>query len=289
MQPKRFDQLVSTFAQPRRRREILAVAGLLAASVLRIGGVEAATCRAAGSKCRKASQCCSRACKRKRCRCAVGTQACNGACVDLQRDLANCGACGRSCPGAINCMGGECVCAADRQLCGNACVVLAADTRHCGTCGHACDQGDDCRQGRCCHPGFHRLEQPEEPLCCPVDDICAGDICCFPGDDCVNATCCAPEGYSVCAGGLGDCCPSNGDFQCCGKTCCQGPAQCCDETCCREGSQCCPDDGSRCCTVADACPNGTCDCYADRFLNGGRCWARFGSGGGGFRRARGVL
>lgn len=289
MQPSHFDQLVSLLAEPRQRRAVLAVAGLLATCGFHKGSLAASTCKASGSKCRKASQCCSRACKRRRCRCTAGAQACNGVCVDLQRDLANCGACGRSCSGATNCLDGECACEIDRRLCGNTCIAIASDPRHCGACGNACNQGDDCRHGECCHPGFHGLEPPEQPICCPVGDICDGVACCYPGDECKNATCCAPEGYLVCAGGSGDCCPADENFQCCGKTCCEGPVQCCGATCCRDGALCCPDDGSRCCTADDVCPDATCDCYADRFLNGGRCWARSGSGGGGFRRARGVL
>lgn len=291
MHPDRFDTLVRSLATPLRRRWLLAAMTLTAGEVDLEGGVvEAAPagCKPVGAKCRKPGQCCSRKCKRRRCRCRAGAQACGGACIDLERDLANCGGCGRACVGAINCRDGECVCPSGRELCGAGCIEVQTDREHCGSCDQACDGNQDCRQGSCCDPDFHELASAERPVCCPVADICETDVCCFPGDSCVNHTCCGPQNFFVCQDGAGNCCPSSG-YRCCGKTCCEEPVECCGERCCRDGTICCPDDPERCCSVEDVCEDETCHCYADRFLFDGKCYARAGSGGGGFRRARGVL
>jgi hypothetical protein len=66
-------------------------------------------------------------------RCPLGQHCCDGGCLDVQADSANCGACGRTCATAENeiCAGGECVC---------------------GEVG-VCPAGHSCCGGRCCGEG----------------------------------------------------------------------------------------------------------------------------------------
>ncbi|MFT4040383.1 MAG: hypothetical protein QM692_19540 [Thermomicrobiales bacterium] len=60
--------------------------------------------------------------------CASGEAACNGACIPVTSDRANCGSCGVACPAGAICTGGACVfCASDRVVCNNTCVDIATD------------------------------------------------------------------------------------------------------------------------------------------------------------------
>jgi len=122
-----------------------------------------------------------------------------GACVDLQRDPANCGACGRRCNAPLTeCFGGQCFIPADadagadaggtadvrdvptfdvpsctrqQTACGplpTDCVTLAVGAvtippTHCGACGVTCAVGEGCIGGRCLNP-------------CP-----SGQLMCDPG------------------------------------------------------------------------------------------------------------
>ncbi|MSP62847.1 MAG: hypothetical protein EXR72_21445 [Myxococcales bacterium] len=50
---------------------------------------------------------------------------CDHACVEVASDVANCGKCGKACPGGAAC-------------CGGACTDIAIDPKHCGACGQVC-------------------------------------------------------------------------------------------------------------------------------------------------------
>jgi hypothetical protein len=95
-------------------------------------------------------------------RCPRGTRRCpgsRGACVDLQTDPKNCGACGNDCSSCHSC-GGECcagvcgLCFAAGQICcqGRYCVNPFTDPKNCGGCGaedpaHVCADGEICCGG----------------------------------------------------------------------------------------------------------------------------------------------
>jgi hypothetical protein len=84
---------------------------------------------------------------------AFGTTECSGACVDLQNDDANCGACGHACtPGSGGCVGGVCsfaACPTGFQSCAGRCVDTRNDPAHCGGCAVACPRWDGCAGGQC--------------------------------------------------------------------------------------------------------------------------------------------
>jgi hypothetical protein len=69
--------------------------------------------------------------------CPPGLTNCNGVCRNLDVETANCGACGRVCPGE------------NQACCSGLCQNLNRDPNNCGACGQACASGVCCR-GRCC-------------------------------------------------------------------------------------------------------------------------------------------
>ena len=89
--------------------------------------------------------------------CPTGTRRCpgsRGACVDLQTDPKNCGACGNDCASCHSC-GGECcagvcgLCFAAGQVCcdGSYCAPLSPTMTACEICGHPCAAGEVCCPG----------------------------------------------------------------------------------------------------------------------------------------------
>jgi peroxiredoxin len=83
----------------------------------------------------------------------AGLTMCNGTCVDLQNDAANCGACGVVCPGGKVCTNGACVSVvcppSATTVCGKKCVNLKIDPSNCGACGKQCPRGTYCIGGKC--------------------------------------------------------------------------------------------------------------------------------------------
>lgn len=63
---------------------------------------------------------------------------CEGRCIAVNTDPANCGACGRVCAQGETCAAGSCRCPDGRGSCGGACVDLDSDPANCGSCGEAC-------------------------------------------------------------------------------------------------------------------------------------------------------
>src|SRR6185295_3305876 len=83
------------------------------------------------------------------CEGAVGTL-CDGTCVDLATDNANCGACGNDCPQGTACRASHCdaTCPPGQIPCGGVCLDPSADPENCGACGNVCSTGI-CRAGEC--------------------------------------------------------------------------------------------------------------------------------------------
>jgi uncharacterized protein YkwD len=78
-------------------------------------------------------------------------EVCDGACVDLQSNVNNCGECGNSCGAAgFWCNDGICECTSSKtEPCGNRCVDTSSNLDHCGACGKSCDSGETCDEGTC--------------------------------------------------------------------------------------------------------------------------------------------
>ena len=83
--------------------------------------------------------------------CPSGQVSCNGKCVDLRSDEANCGSCGNTCDRAYSCNQGSCQleCPDVQLACGNVCVTPASNPSHCGRCGRSCGNGQYCSGGQC--------------------------------------------------------------------------------------------------------------------------------------------
>lgn len=81
--------------------------------------------------------------------CPKGKVACNGHCISVLSDTANCGACGFACGSGATCQGGACACPADLATCAGGCAALTSDPDHCGTCGTACPNTGVCSAGAC--------------------------------------------------------------------------------------------------------------------------------------------
>jgi len=137
--------------------------------------------------------------------------AANGCEVDLLRDPAHCGVCGRRCAAAPNAAG-----ACDAGVCGFVCnggftdcngfagdgceQPTATSTRHCGACNNLCPDRPNattvCRAGACgyeCVRGFADCDGAATNGC--ETDLSARTSCtacgraCPPGDDCVGGVC----------------------------------------------------------------------------------------------------
>jgi hypothetical protein len=124
MDGRSFDRVARALAAGGTRRGILrgVAAGLVGGAALHESAGAARrrrpVCVAAGANCTRHGQCCTGVCDRVvlpgsrhpryRCACDAGRTLCSGKCVDLQTDMANCGACGDVCDGD-ECVDGACV------------------------------------------------------------------------------------------------------------------------------------------------------------------------------------
>jgi hypothetical protein len=136
MDAERFERVVRTLTTSPSRRQAL---GVLAAAFFggQLGSAAPVSVakgkKGKGKKRRKkrapvcTAQCAGRICGDDGCggscgTCGgVGAQCCNGVCVDLLTDPANCGGCGRVCPSG-GCHHGACTCPDGESQCPDACI-----------------------------------------------------------------------------------------------------------------------------------------------------------------------
>jgi hypothetical protein len=223
--------------------------------------------------------------------CQPGLQACGAACVNVQSDSANCGACGAACTAPAVCANGSCSgsCAAGSQKCGASCSDVLTDAAHCGSCEKACDAGVPCYGGVCgC---------PEGVLFCqgqcfdPMSDSAHCGNCetaCSGGAACVDGKCACASGEQLCGT---ECSNLNSPQHCgsCGQSCATGEICAVDH--CIPSTQACPTGLARCgdacvnlqttasscgacgtkCPGGQACSAGVCGCPAGKALCGSTC------------------
>jgi hypothetical protein len=92
------------------------------------------------------------------------SECCNGACVSVASDPANCGMCSTKCAGSETCSGGACgvttctpatvgvpchLAEGTGECCTAGCVDTTSDPANCGGCGLTCGDAGACNQGSC--------------------------------------------------------------------------------------------------------------------------------------------
>lgn len=215
-----------------------------------------------------------------------GCQTCGGsACIDLQTDPANCGACGNACSPGAGCAAGQCQCGGQLVDCSGACVDTGSNASNCGGCGQACPTGALCSVGQCLCSGSLTacgttcVDTSSDPAHCGgCNQPCSAGQFCLLGKcstDCGSLTACGAscvdtQTSAFNCGGCGRACPTgascvSGTCQCpAGTDACNGvcidiyadPANCggCGVTCsspavCESGKCQCPGGGTQCGTV----------------------------------------
>jgi hypothetical protein len=167
-----------------------------------VGGEQCFACQSGQHCCGR--HCCDQghACCDPGC-CAPGLVCCGGACIDVQTDARNCGACGNACAPGLACCDGTCC---DHACCGDTC----------------CDPGESCCGGVCVSPeqgccgGTHSCCGPGiAGMCCGENS----DICCHSCDIFGPPYICCPD--LTCGQPAGSSCqfPGSFDNECCSKQC----------------------------------------------------------------------
>jgi hypothetical protein len=179
----------------------------------------------AGSLC-SPTQACVPGCNAAR-MCPMGQACCGNACLPIETDAMNCGACGRACTianGTPGCAGGQCAVGTCNVGFGN-CDTMAANgcetdtstaVMHCGGCGMACpvrpNAAPGCTAGRCtlvCAVGFADCDN--DPMNgCEVNTAtseahCGACRAACPAGANATATCAAGRCGITCAAGFADC------------------------------------------------------------------------------------
>ncbi len=212
--------------------------------------------------------------------CSTTQTQCDGACVSMDRDSFNCGACGHTCAKGEVCSAGTCglTCVGGTKKCGTACVDTDTDPAHCGDCGIACASGEVCSAGTCgltCVGGTKKCGT--ECVDTDTDPAHCGDcgIVCASGEVCSAGTC-----GLTCVGGTKKCGTECVDTDTdpahcgdCGIVCASGEvcsAGTCGLTCVGSTTKCgtaCVDtdtDPAHCgncgiaCASGEVCSSGTC-------------------------------
>ena len=234
--------------------------------------------------------------------CPEPREACNGSCVLLDYDNANCGECENECDldSGFTCLLGECSCPDGYKECDGTCV-LVDDDENCGTCGNACAVGGYCDGGEdapVCVCGSGKTvcdESSSEAGFCTnldTDEQNCGDCGTKCGDDleCQSGVCRCGTGLTACGSGAdAECVNTDIDPENCGScgrdcglgTCVGGQCECNPGATSCGGI--CPDfdsDNDHCggcdnaCSSPEVCRFGTCsECGADERECGGKCVA----------------
>ena len=120
---------------------------------------------------------------------------CDGECVDLTLDPANCGECDNVCGDDQECLDAECLdeCLPTEDRCEGECSDLQTDEANCGECGSVCD--GVCEGGECtvsCAEGETLCGGECVDLSSDAAHCGACDNTCDTADECVFSTCALP-------------------------------------------------------------------------------------------------
>jgi hypothetical protein len=193
---------------------------------------------------------------------------CGTACVDLQTDSANCGACGKPCAGGLLCKAGACVptCPTATVLCGSACVDPATSGSFCGAKGDCKTEDASNSAGKVCAMG----------------QFCVAGACttnCGKGQLICGSQCIDPLTDSSFCGAKGDCTTEDSDNSA-GQACADGKS-CVAGACtlvCAKGETIC---NKKCVTtISDPANCGACGkvCPANQVCSDSNCADNCGAG-----------
>ncbi|MFK7986308.1 MAG: MXAN_6577-like cysteine-rich protein [Sandaracinaceae bacterium] len=225
----------------------------------------------------------------------MGTEVCDGRCVDVDVDPSNCGACGASCEDGEVCSAGACAdgCGAGTVECEGACADTDVDPSNCGGCGMACAIGSACVDGACaiaCSAGLTDcsgacvdtdLDPSNCGACgmgCPDGEVCSAGACatsCGAGTELCDGACADTSLDRDHCGTCGEACAA--DEVCSGGLCgdfCGAGTELCGEACADTEN-----DRRNCgtcgmaCGAEEACVEGGCQplCPADQTACDGAC------------------
>lgn len=268
-------------------------------------GADAGVC-GAGTEC--VNQTNQRACASTTCSaategstCSLGGEragrCCNSACVDLERSP-NCGNCGITCSGAMQCLNRACQTPANctAAMVNTACVPsdggsgtccdgqclgdALSDVSNCGSCGRACGAGAVCSRGSCLSDAGTFLDCQQT---CAPGSTCVQQRCLR--SDCTGANpgqVCGPFLQGACCGGAScaDLRASNQNCGVCGRACRAG--EFCNGGSCQPTPTCSLTNDGTICPVAAGqlglCCGGACVDSTSSGTNCGQCNARCGAG-----------
>ncbi len=200
-------------------------------------------------------------------RCAPGELGCDGSCIDVTSNPASCGACGRACGPAQDCVAGACVCASGLTACGADCADLSSDVAHCGACDVDCGL-TFCADAACvasCPAGRTDCGGSCVDLSSSASSCGACGNACRPGESCAGGSCSCAEGLTRCGA---QCVALTSDVAHCGA---------CDAGCADGAS--CTGGACTCAAGTTACGDGCADLSTDP-QNCGACGNACGAGGG---------
>lgn len=223
---------------------------------------------------------------------------CNSACVDLDRSP-NCGACGTTCSGSMQCLNRFCQtpanctsamvntpCSAPDGGTGACCdgqckPNVTLDQDNCGGCGRACGAGTSCAGGGACISDAGTY--PDCAQSCSPGSACVQQRC--VRTDCTGANvgqACGPFQVGACCGGAGcaDLRTSTQHCGSCGRACRAG--EFCNSGSCQATPTCSLTNDGTACPVAPGqaglCCGGACVDALSSGTNCGQCNAQCGAG-----------
>jgi len=138
---------------------------------------------------------------------------CGNQCINIKRDVDNCGMCGKACKLGEVCVQGGCAlqCGGGATKCNGTCLDIKSDPEACGQCGNKCLPGQVCSVGKCaatCQAGLTdcmgacidlQADHDNCGMCgsaCPDGQLCSAGKC--------AATC--QNGWTTCANDAGGSC-----------------------------------------------------------------------------------
>jgi hypothetical protein len=171
------------------------------------------------------------------CQCPPGKQVCDGACINVQNDPANCGGCGIWCNWDQVCANAQCTCQNGMTECFGTCTYLTADPANCGACGNVCPGYPNWNAMVCASDGkggaICTCPSPTTQTWCDATQVCSdlktdtlncgscGNTCTIANEICAGGSCTCQAGQVLCpnactwiefdpynCGGCGNICPA---------------------------------------------------------------------------------